>query len=609
MFEFVSADYPKGPGVYLMHDARGRIIYVGKAKSLVKRLGSYFRGVDRHPPKTRMLVSHIERIETLSTATEKEALLLEASLIKKHRPRYNIVLRDDKSYVLFRLTKRHDFPRLTMTRRVVRDGSVYYGPFTSAVDARRTWKVLGRAFPLRKCGDRTFSNRVRPCLYHHIGQCSAPCVGLADREEYAALVRRVELFLGGRAGDVIKQLKRDMVEASQKMEYEKAAEYRDQIRAIEATVERQAAVLPKAVDLDVLAAAQTSDGLGLGLLFVRQGRLLDGKTYHFPGLELADAPEAVAGFLTQYYWASRFIPERLLLPWTLDDTEALEEALAERRGGTVRLGVPRGGPEKQLLEMARANALQAKSESAQERDVPERLMRALRLPNEPQRVECADVSHLGGKGMRAGLVVFEDGAPLKNDYRTYTFPELEGSGDDYAALAAWAERRGEAGPPWPDLLLIDGGRGQVGAVQAGLELAGVEGEFPLAGIAKATGEGQGPDRRAGALEDRIFLPGRSNPLSIKGGSPELLFLQRVRDEAHRYIIGRQRASRKKSLVSSELESLSGIGPKTARLLWDAFGSLAAMREATLEDLLKVPGLGRKRAEKIHKTLSGLSGGK
>ncbi|WP_126378177.1 excinuclease ABC subunit UvrC [Desulfovibrio ferrophilus] len=608
MFDFKSGDYPKGPGVYLMHDAKGRVIYVGKAKSLVKRLASYFRSMERHTPKTRMLVARIARIETLSTATEKEALLLEASLIKKHRPRYNIVLRDDKSYVLFRLTKAHDYPRLTMTRRVVRDGSVYYGPFTSSLAARRTWKVLGKAFPLRKCGDRTFTNRIRPCLYHHIGQCLAPCVGLADAKAYAALVRRVEMFLAGRAGDVVGQLTREMQDASQQMEFERAAEFRDQIRAIEATVERQAVVLPKPVDLDVLAVAEGRGGLGLGLLFVRQGRLLDGRSYHFPGLGLEDAPEAVSGFLTQYYWASRFIPERLLLPWALDDAETLESALAERRGGPVRLGVPRGGPEKQILDMARANAAQARPEAAAGQDVPERLKRALHLSAEPHRVECVDVSHLGGKGMRAGLVVFEGGVPFRDDYRTYTFPELEGSGDDYAALADWARRRAEAGPPWPDLLLIDGGRGQIAAVSAGLEQAGALDEFPLAGIAKSIGDGSGPDRRAGALTDRIFLPARSNPLPLKPGSPELLFLQRVRDEAHRFIIGRQRKSRKKTMISSELESLPGIGPKTARLLWDSFGSLEAMRAASLKDLLGVSGLGKKRAEKVHQALQSLGGG-
>ncbi|WP_461210190.1 excinuclease ABC subunit UvrC [Desulfocurvus sp. DL9XJH121] len=605
MYEFHSKDFSSGPGVYLMHDARGRIIYVGKAKNLARRLASYFRGPERQSPKTRAMVAKVERVETLSTATEKEALLLEASLIKKHRPRYNIVLRDDKSYVLFRLTKAHEFPRLIMTRRVVRDGSAYYGPFTSATAARRTWKVLGKAFPLRKCGDKTFGNRVRPCLYHHLGQCLAPCVGKAGAGEYAALVRRVELFMTGHVGEVLAHLAEEMGAASEALEFERAAALRDQMRAVEGTVERQAVVLGRAVDLDTLAVAETGDGLGLGLLFVRQGRLLDGRTFHWPGLGIQDAPEAVAGFLAQYYWKTRFIPERVLLPWALEDSESLAEALAERRGGPVRLVTPHGAEQKRLIEMARVNAAQAKPEGAED-DVPARLARALRLPAAPRRVECVDVSHLGGGGMRAGLVVFEDGAPLKDAYRTYAFPELEGSGDDYAALAAFAARRAASDEPWPDLLLIDGGRGQVGAVAEGWARADAEGTCPLAGIAKAQGEpGRGPDRRAGALEDRIFLPGRSNPLNIRPGSPEMLFLQRVRDEAHRYVIGRQRATRKRALVSGELESLGGVGPSTARLLWDAFGSLDAMRAASEEDLRALPGVGAKKARKLYEALGSL----
>lgn len=608
-YAFDPAAHPRGPGVYLMKDARGRIIYVGKAKSLVRRLTSYFRGQERHTPKTRLMVARIAAVETISTATEKEALLLEASLIKKHRPRYNIVLRDDKSYALFRLTRAEAYPRLMMTRKVVRDGSVYYGPFTSALAARQTWKLLQTVFPLRKCSDRAFANRVRPCLYYHMNQCLAPCVLDVAPQDYAAVVRRVELVLAGRAGELLASLRKEMRDHAQRQEYERAAELRDQIRAIETTVERQAVVLREGVSLDALAVAEAAGGLGLAVLFVRQGRLLDSRTFHWPGLGLDDAPEAVAGFLTQFYWATRLIPERILLPWAPEDAGAVAEALAERRGGPVRLSTAASGPEKQLLEIARANAAQARSETPGQEPLPERLARALRLPAPPARVECVDVSHLGGRGMRAGLVVFEDGAPRKDQYRTFTFADLEGSGDDYAALAAWATRRAQAGPPWPDLLLVDGGRGQVGAVMGALEAAGAAGAFPVAGIAKATGApGAGPDRRAGALDDRIFLPGRSNPLPLRPGSPELLFLQRVRDEAHRFVLGRQRRSRGQALLASELESLDGIGPKTARLLWDAFGSLEAMRAADLDALRAIPGLGKTRAARILAALRSLGGG-
>ncbi|NJB67300.1 excinuclease ABC subunit C [Desulfobaculum xiamenense] len=604
MYEFDSAAFPTTPGVYLMKDAKGRIIYVGKAKSLRARLSSYFRSPAQQTPKTRLMVSHIADIETLHTATEKEALLLEASLIKKHRPRYNIVLRDDKQYVLMQLSRRHDYPRLTMTRRVVRDGSVYYGPFTSAAAARETWKLVGRMFPLRKCGDRTFANRVRPCLYHHIGQCLAPCVKVVPLADYAAVVRQVEMFLAGRAGELTEQLRSEMLAASENLEFEKAARLRDQIRAVEATVERQSVVLGTRTDLDVVAVAETSGGLGLALLFIRQGRLIGCKSFFWSGLGLEEGPEAVAGFLTQFYSRSRFIPERILLPWEPDDP-ALADVLQEYRQGPVRLRAAHGGEEKKLLELARANAGQAAPREGGE-DIAELLRRALHLPRPARRVECVDVSHLGGQGMRAGLVVFEDGAPLTDDYRTYAFEELEGTGDDYAALAAWAVRRLDSDLPEPDLVLIDGGRGQVAAVARALAEAGRPEAWPIAGIAKAVGQpGAGPDRRAGALEDRIFLPGRSNPLPIRPGSAELLFLQRVRDTAHAHVIGRQRVGRKTKLLHSELASLPGIGPKMARQLWDAFGSIEAMRAADIDELRRVPGLGPKRAAALHAALRAL----
>ncbi len=604
MFCFCAKDYPVGPGVYLMHNAKKQVLYVGKAKHLVKRLSSYFRDQTQLTPKTRALVSKIAYIETLSTTTEKEALLLEAGLIKKHRPRYNIVLRDDKSYILFRLTKGHTYPRLILTRKVVQDGSVYYGPFTSAQAARHTWKVLGQAFALRKCGDKALKNRARPCLYYDIGQCLAPCVGLADKEEYASLVRRLESFLLGRVGEVQKQLQRAMQQAAGKLQYEQAAQYRDQLRAILATVERQGAVLSKPVDLDVLALAKAEKGIGLGVLFVRQGRVLDGKNFYFVDV-LQDKVEILTGFLTQFYWKSRFIPERILLPWLPDDTSTLAEILTERRGAPVHLYSPRNSAEKQMLEMARANASQARS-SAKETDIALSLAKIFALPDKVVRIECVDVSHLAGQGMRAGLVVFEEGVPQKSAYRTYLFPELEGTGDDYAALAAFARRRLKAGPPWPDLLLVDGGKGQIGAVLRSIEESQTKMTFALAGIAKATGEEKRPDRRAGALHDKIFVPGRTNPLPLKPGSAELLFLQKIRDEAHRFILGKQRASRKKNLITSELTNLPGIGPKTARLLWDSFHSTQAMRQATLSQMEQVPGLGKKRAKTVHDALKTLA---
>ncbi len=586
-------EYPLQPGVYLMKDATGKIIYVGKAKRLRTRLSSYFRQFSGHTPKTRALVERIASIDILLTSNEKEALLLEASLIKKHKPRYNVVLRDDKQYVLFKLDKMSEFPRLTVTRKVVRDGSVYFGPFTSGAAAKATWKLLGKVFPLRKCNDHAFRNRVRPCLYHHIKQCYAPCVLDVDRDVYAGAVRRVEMFLSGRTGELLERLRKEMIEASEALNFERAAECRDQIRAVRKTVERQVVVMQDAKDRDVIGLAEAGDGLGLGLLYIRQGRLLDEKYFFWPGLTIEEGPEVLESFISQFYGPDRFIPSRIIVPAALD-TEALGETLAERREGSVRIAAAATAQEKHLVEIARKVARRAREDKER---ISLLLQRVLKLPEEPARIECIDASHLGGEGMRVGMIVFEHGRRIKEDSRVYTFPELEGTGDDYAALASWVSRRLESGPPWPDLLLIDGGLGQLATVQRILEEEGAEDGWELASIAK------GPTRRAGEMEDRIFRPGRKNHMPLKPGSPELMFLQRVRDEAHRFVIGRQRRSRKKRMLDSELLSMPGIGQKTARILWDRFGSLAAMQAAGIAEIEALPGIGRKRAEKIHAQLA------
>lgn len=596
-YKFFAANFPDTPGVYLMKDGRGRILYVGKAKHLRRRLSSYFRNAAAHTPKTRALVSRIRHIDILLTGTEKEALLLESGLIKKHRPRYNVVLKDDKQYVLFRLDRKAEFPRLSMTRKVVRDGSVYFGPFTSAAAARTVWKLLGKVFPLRKCKDAAFRNRVRPCLYHDIGQCWAPCVLDVDREAYGDMVHRVEMLLSGRSLELVDTLTRRMKEASKTLEFERAAAYRDQIRAVRKTVEGQAAVIHDNRDRDVIGLAETPQGLGLGLLFVRQGRLLDQKQFFWPGLTLEEGVEVVESFIGQFYGPGRFIPPLVVTPMDLADSP-LDEVLAERGGGNVRIAPPRSTQEKQLLGIARSVAAQA---SEARETISSRLQKALRLPEEPVRIECVDASHLGGADMRVGQVVFEDGRRNPEASRLYAFPELEGAADDYAALAGWAKRRTESGPPWPDLVLIDGGRGQLSAVEKGLAECTLECGWELAAIAK------GESRRAGELGDVIFRPGRKNPMPLKPGSPELLFLQKIRDAAHRFVLGRQRKARKKAVLSSELTSLPGVGPKTARILWDRFDSLDAMLEADRAVIAGLPGIGPKRGEKIFGALQALRG--
>lgn len=688
---------PSTPGVYLYKDAGGRIIYVGKARNLRRRVLSYFRPADQLTAKTAAMIGRAAGIEFLTTTTEKEALLLEASLIKKHRPHYNICLRDDKQYVMFRLSEKDPFPRLEIVRRMKkRDGARYFGPFTAGLAARETWKTIHRIFPLRRCSDRAMKNRETPCLYHHIHLCSAPCTGEITPEAYADMTKRVALLLSGKSTELVDMLKKAMEQASEALEFERAASLRDQIRAIEKTVEKQAIVLQSGGDMDVVGLVSMPDGLALGVVFVRHGLVQDRSTFFWPGLGLEDASELLWSFLGQFYHAGRSIPPRIVLPylpWETDrpgnllavDSESalvaphasesmgspflvgggvtpcflgedtltpranagqsektapslmeqaaalleehdrknariqadaeegetgqdtLEAVLGELRGGPVRIAVPRNEEERHLLDMARSNARES-AKNRKDASLADKLAAAFRYDRPVMRVECADVSHTGGESTKVGVVVYEDGRPLREDYRVWN---IEGAGgDDYAALSMWAKKRLEHGEPWPDLLLIDGGRGQLAAVHKilGEELAEEEdGRLPflLAGIAKARDERGHADRRAGNVADRIFIPGRSNPLPLREGCPELLFLQVVRDAAHDFSIGRHRQARARQAFSGELRQLPGIGMKTAQLLWEHFDSVSDMKAAPLSRLMELPGIGKKKAEAIQNALQKL----
>ena len=698
---------PSTPGVYLYKDASGRIIYVGKAGNLRRRVLSYFRPADQLTAKTSAMISRAADIEFLTTTSEKEALLLESSLIKKHRPHYNICLRDDKQYVMFRLSEKDPFPRLEIVRRMKkRDGARYFGPFTAGLAARETWKTIHRIFPLRRCSDRAMKNRETPCLYHHIHLCAAPCTGEITPEAYADMTRRVTLLLSGRSRELIDHLQSAMEQAAENLEFEKAAALRDQIRAIEKTVEKQGIVLQSGADMDVIGLVSLPDGLALGVMFVRHGLVQDRSAFFWPGLGLEDASELLVSFLGQFYHAESSIPSRIVLPylpWEAglsgqplavdsqsalvapqssasmaspfmegggctpcfcgEDTlaaspaksvcsvsaperhfpahaeengahaspplmeealallkaqehaapeeesksgrETLEELFSELRGGPVRIAVPRSEEERRLMDMARSNARES-ARNRKEASLAEKLASAFHDERPIVRVECADVSHTGGESTKVGAVVYENGRPMKEDYRVWN---IEGAGgDDYAALSLWAKRRLEHGEPWPDLLLIDGGRGQLAAVDKVLreELA-AEGRLPflIAGIAKARDEKGHADRRAGNIADRIFVPGRSNPLPLREGCPELLFLQVVRDAAHDFSIGRHRQARARQAFSGELRQLPGIGPHTARLLWEHFDSVADMKAATPEELRELPGIGKRKAEALHDALQKL----
>lgn len=616
MYSYIPEYFPDSPGIYLMKDCYDRIIYVGKANSIRKRLLSYFREGKAASPKNAIMVKKIHKIDYLCTHTEKEALLLESSLIKKHKPKYNVVLRDDKSYILFKLDKNTDYPRLSLTRKVKKDGSLYFGPFTSAYSARQTLQVINRLFPLRKCRTTVFKNRTRPCLQYFIGRCLAPCVYQVSRDSYWDTVSQLELFLRGKPEKLIQTLEKEMYQDSANLEFEKAALKRDQIKAVQLTLEKQKVVSPLGIDIDVIGVTQIGQVTALGILFVRQGNLLDSKNFSWNNSSSSEVQQTkeknesetieekddlLPSFLLQFYVPGKFVPKQIIVPWQIKD-KGIEEILSDRRGQLVRVRPPKNKQEKELVELAHINAREHTNRKGKQDSHEDRLKRRLNLSSLPQRIEAIDASHLSGQGMIVGQIVYEDGGLKKEDYRIYSFPELEGTRDDYAALANWTKRRLNSSQPWPDLVLIDGGKGQLSAVDKTLkkQLASlgqnIDEKWQLVSIAKAKEEGQ----------DTVFRPERKNPVALKPGSKELLFLQYLRDNVHRFVLSRQKKIRSRYFYNQRLINLPGIGEKTAKILWEHFGSLKAIREASLEDLEQVDGIGKKRAQNIQQSLRKLA---
>ncbi len=648
MFEFHSENYPRNPGVYLFKDGQDKIIYIGKANDLRKRLSSYFRPIEQLPDKTRVMLGRIKKIDYLCTNTEKEALLLESSLIKKHKPKYNIVLRDDKSYILFKLDKTQEYPRLTLTRTVNRDGSVYFGPFTSANSARETLKFINNYFPLIKCKETVFKNRTRPCLQYFINRCLAPCVYQVSKQDYQKYVRQVELFLEKGSDKLLGELKKEMHQSSNDLQFEKAAQIRDQIQAIKKTVEQQTVVLPEGGNKDIIGISRQRENISIGVLFIRQGKLLDSKSfswdtisdYEIPGNypsqgeesgknkgEIKDSrmekdldsedeySEVVRNFLIQFYARGRYIPESIILPGNLFDS-TISEVLTERRGKGIYIHTPENSKEKQLMQMAVSNASQKRS-SGKGEEILDSLRRKLHLKNHPYRIEAIDASHFAGTGVVVGQVVFENAVAKKNSYRIYKFPDLNDSFDDYAALSGWVERRIRSGPPWPDLVVIDGGKGQLNAVARRIqEMNPNTGtmdsrnanadhtdsniiSWDIAAIAKGK-------QNVDADVDRVFIPERKNPVNMKSGTKELLFLQNIRDNVHRFVLSKQKRVRKQDTYAGTVATLNGIGPKTAQKLWNNFDSVQEMKQASLDRLKSMQGIGEKKARKIQSALQKIS---
>jgi excinuclease ABC subunit C len=598
---------PAGPGVYLLKDRQGKVIYVGKAVNLRARVRTYLRGGDERS-QVRFLLRQLADFETLVTASEKEALILENNLIKQYRPRYNIRLKDDKSYVSVKVTLQDAWPRILVTRKLVRDGARYLGPFHSAAAVRDTLDTVRKVFPLRTCSDAVFRNRTRPCIEYDIKRCLAPCVHPVDRTVYGEHLRQAMLLIEGRSREVAQALTRQMEAAAAAERFEEAARLRDQVRAIEKTQEQQQALAHWGADQDVFGLYREGGAVEVQVLIVRDGKLVGHRAYSFDGWEFDDG-EVLEAVLTQFYHGGiRQVPDEILLPAAISDAGVRAEYLAEHAGHRVAIVTPQRGDKRRLVAMAQANATQSflarRDAEAQARAQVDELRRRLRLPGLPSHIECVDIATFQGGETVGALVAFRDGRPWKDGYRRFRIRSVTGT-DDFASVAEVLARRFRAGGDHqheaPDLLVIDGGLGQLAAARAALAELG-RSDLPVIALAKERVE---RDAMATALRrrpERVFLPGRKNPLVLRANSSALFLLQRLRDEAHRFANDYHRRLRAQRGLKSPLDDVAGIGKARRRRLLRAFGSSEGVRRATLAELETVPGVTRALAERIKEHL-------
>jgi len=599
-------EYPQTPGVYLMFGKEDAVLYVGKAKQLRNRLRSYFSGGDGrlHIP---LLMEKVERVEVILTDTEKEALLLENTLIKKYRPRYNIELRDDKTYVSVRIDLNDPFPMMQVVRQVKNDGAHYFGPYSSASSIRETLKEIYRIFPLRHSSIERCSKRGRPCLFHQIGQCSAPCHGKITQNDYRDLVAGVIQLLEGRESEVIEHLRQRMERAALELRFEDAARFRDQMGAIKRSVEKQKVTDYGGGNQDVIGLHQDGGEVEVTLLFIRHGRLIGRRSY--PLEWTLDLPELLRGFLQEYYSRQVILPDQLLLPFLLDDAELLGEWLSEKHGRKVKLLAPQRGEKKRLCLMAQRNAAESYRQRGQRQQARGKLLdelhSKLHLPRLPQRIECYDISNVQGHQSVGSMVVVINGEAAPAEYRRFKIKTVEGA-DDYASLREVLTRRLQRGVTdgnLPDMILIDGGKGQLGVLTAVLNDFSLRDKIGAVGIAKSRVLANVRGKVVERSEERFFLPGRKNPVNFRSGSACLFLLERLRDEAHRFAITYHRKLRSKASLRSSLEDIPGVGPARRKALLKHFGSLKKIRTATLEELRQVSGLSKSLAEIIYQTLS------
>ncbi|MET0401394.1 MAG: excinuclease ABC subunit UvrC [Cystobacter sp.] len=598
---------PTEPGVYLMKDRRGEIIYVGKAINLRNRVRSYFTRTGDSRAFVSLLDKFLGDLETVIVHNEKEALLLENELIKKHKPRFNVLLKDDKQYISLRLDRKQAFPRLEVVRRYEKDGARYFGPYSSASAIRETLRVINRFFHLRTCTDHVLANRKRPCLLHQIGRCPAPCVHPVPEDDYRKSVDEVVLFLEGKAGELVEGLRSRMKQASSELKFEEAARIRDQLRAIERSLERQKVATSDFKDQDVFSFHREGDRLLVYVLYVRQGRLNGGQAFPLGSQEFPDE-ELLPSFVNLYYDQGHFVPEEVLLPLDVEEREGLEALLSERKGDRVRLMVPKRGEKRDLVEMAQKNAEQAALERRRTKDETENVLRRLQerlgLRRLPRRMECFDISHFQGSSIVASQVAATDGEIDKSRYRRYRIKTLEKQ-DDFASMHEVISRRlkrGQEEADLPDLLVIDGGKGQLASALAAARDVGVE-DVDIVSLAKSRDlEVHDRDEESAQSPERVFLPHRKDPIVLRQNSAELYLLTRLRDEAHRFAITFQQKSMRRSNFHSALDDIPGVGPGRKKLLLKHFGSLKRVREASIEELAEV--LSSTVAERVHAALHG-----
>ncbi len=604
---------PDRPGVYLMRDARGEVVYVGKAQSLKNRVRSYWQKAtpigEQH--RIRSVIDRIVDVEYTITDSVSEALLLEANLIKRYRPRFNVRLKDDKSYPYIKITMTDDFPRVERTRKLVQDGSRYFGPYASASSVDESMNLVRRLFPFRTCtidirdGERALA---RPCLLFHIKRCQGPCIEAVSKADYGTQIEQIQLFLEGRQESVVRALSKEMQAASEQTQYERAATIRDKIRAIERTMESQKMAAFKRTELDLVGLARQDNQAAIQLFAIRNGKMIGRDVFLLDAVREAPDEEVLSSFLEQFYARATSVPPSLLVPFALPDATDLEAFLASRRGGPVHLAVPQRGEKRELMALATRNAAETLAreqarwlaDEGKTLGALEELAEALGLPGPPLRIECYDISNVQGSDSVGSMVVFEEGRPRPGEYRRFKIRTVVGANDfaSHQEVLRRRFRRAKAGDEgaeealrWamPDLVIIDGGRGQVSAAKTVLDELGLH-DLPMAGLAKE--------------REELFLPGTSVPIVLPATSAALYLVQRLRDEAHRFAITYHRDLRAKRQTHSAFDDLPGVGPKRRRALLRVFGSAKRVRDAPVEQIAAVPGIGPALAERIKATLEG-----